>query len=786
MQRATTATDGTDPAATIRGLLEEWSGDPRLVHVEHQPGRTARTAELDPSVDPIVSAHLPQTGLWTHQAEAAGALLAGRSVVLSTGTGSGKSLAYQLPAAAAAVRGRSVVMVFPTKALARDQLRSFAAWGLPGVTVAAYDGDCSREERTWVRTHADVIVTNPEMLHHGLLPDHDRWGRFLGRLDLVVIDELHVLRGVFGSHTGHVLRRLRRLAALHGSDPTFAFSSATIADADELASALCGLPVTAVDRDGAPRGERTIALWNPEAAVEALDPNPGAVEDPTRWSLHAETTLIASRLARSGLRTLVFSRSRRSTELVAEQLRRTLPDDLAAGVRAYRAGYLAEERRRVEAELAAGELSVVVATSALELGVDIGGLDAVVLSGYPGTTASFRQQVGRCGREHQPSIAVLVAGQDQLDQFVVRHPESLFDRPADRTVVNLTNPEVMVPEIGCAAAEHPIGHRDRDLWGPELDDAVAELVRTGRARIQPGGAQGPSVHWTGRGDPSAAVGLRTAAGGEYRIRVEGTGGAAVGRRTPTAIATIDQARIAASAHPGAIYLHQGRAWRVERIEHAARSVLVRPDSGETYTQARSTTDLRILDTEDLRPVGLATQHLGTVEVTTVVTGYQVRDVTTHEVLDRVDLGSDDGIHPSVLRTRAVWTTYDDDLLDAAGIDEADLPGALHAAEHAAIGILPVIAICDRWDVGGVSTALLPDTGTATVCIHDAHPGGSGIADLAHAEALRHATATLDVLRSCPCRSGCPACVQSPKCGNGNEPLDKAAARRLLEHVLARP
>ena len=779
MGRRTTTNDGDDRSGRIHELVTGWAEDPRLVHVEHQPSRPGRTAPLVPPVDDAVGTHLPHGDLWTHQAEAAGALRAGRSVVLSTGTGSGKSLAYQLPAAEAALRGRSVCMVFPTKALARDQLRSFASWRLPGVTAAAYDGDCSREERNWVRNHADVIVTNPEMLHHGILPDHGRWGRFLGRLDLVVVDELHVLRGVFGSHTGHLLRRLRRLAAHHGGDPTFAFSSATIARPAELATSLCGREVESVTDDGAPRGERTIVLWNPEAAAEVFD----ATDEPPRWSLHAETTLVASRLVRSGLRTLVFCRARRSTELVAEQLRRTLPDDLAAGVRSYRAGHLAEERRQVEAELAAGELSVVVATSALELGVDIGGLDAVVLSGYPGTTASFRQQVGRCGREHQPSIAVLVAGQDQLDQYVVRHPELLFDRPTDRVVVNLTNPEVMVPQVGCAAAELPVSRADRDLWGPELDEATAELVRTGRARVRPGGPAGPTIHWTGRGEPAAAVGIRTAARGEYRIRVEGSGGPPGLRRNPTTIATIDEARVASTAHPGAIYLHQGRSWRVVRIEHAARTVLVRPDPGETYTQARSTTDLRILGSEHERTVGLVTQRLGTVEVTTVVTGFQVRDVTTHEVLERVELGPEDGIVPSVLRTRAVWTTYDEGLLDAAGLGAAELPGALHAAEHAAIGIMPIIAICDRWDVGGVSTAHLPDTDAATICIHDAHPGGSGIADLAHADADRHAAATLEVLRSCPCSDGCPACVQSPKCGNGNEPLDKAAARRLLEHTL---
>ncbi|MFZ4434500.1 MAG: DEAD/DEAH box helicase [Microthrixaceae bacterium] len=772
---APSAAEPTGPGRVIDELVEQWSGDPRCVHVVRQPARPGRTAPLEPPLDPGLAELVPHRDLWTHQARAAAGLRRGESVVLATGTGSGKSLGYQLAAAESALAGRSVLMVFPTKALARDQLRSLAGWRLPGVTVAAFDGDCSREERTWVRSQGDVVVTNPDMLHQVLLPDHGRWSRFLSRLDLVVVDELHVLRGVFGSHVGHVLRRLRRLAEHHGSSPTFAFASATIAAPEELASTLCGQQVTAITEDGAPRGPRTIVLWNPEAAAEAATAAGEAAAE--RWSLHGETALVAERLVRAGLRTLVFCRARRSTELVADELRRSLPGDLAAGVRSYRGGYLADERRRVEAELADGSLSVVVATNALELGVDIGGLDAVVLSGYPGTTASFRQQVGRSGREHQPSLAVLVSGQDQLDQWMARHPDALTGRPIERSVVNLANPEVMVPQVGCAAAEWPLRAADHRYWGDGLDEAVAELVRTERARVRHGADDGPLVVWSGRGAPAPTIGLRSASSGEYRIRT-GSGSESV------AIATIDRSRVASAAHPGAIYLHQGRAWRVERLEHAARTVVVRPDPGDTYTQTRSTTDLSILATDRSIGIGVADHHLGEVEVTTQVIGYQIRDASTHEVLDRVDLGPEDGIHPSVLRTRAVWTTYPQSLIAAAGVTPGELPGALHAAEHAAIGILPLFAICDRWDVGGVSTALLEDTGQATVCIHDAHPGGSGIADLAFEVARSHLEATAEVLRQCPCEDGCPGCVQSPKCGNGNEPLDKAAARRLLERTLS--
>ena len=754
-----------DPQPAIDAVLETLADDPRLVHVEHTASSAGRTATLTDALEPTLAAHVPHEQLWSHQVTAIEALRGGRSTVVATGTGSGKSLCFQIPAAEAVARGETVLMVFPTKALARDQLRSLASWRVPGLTVAAYDGDCGREERQWVRTHANVIVTNPEMLHQSILAEHARWAPFLGRLGLVVVDELHVLRGIFGTHVAHVLRRLRRLAALHGASPCCAFGSATIGNPRELAAELWSDDVVEVTEDAAPVGPRTIALWNPEAAVPEDPQHP----DEVRWSVHAETALVASRLIDAGLRTLVFCRSRRSTELVAEDLRRIVLSERSHRIRSYRSGYLADERREIEGALMAGELDAVVATSALELGVDIGGLDAVVLSGYPGTTASFRQQVGRSGRNRQPSLSVLVAGQDQLDQWMMRHPDSLFRRRAERSVINPSNPSVLVPQIGCAAHELAITERDHQYWPDNLDEAVAELVRTDRAVVRSTPSGERSVAWTGRGSPAATISLRSASRGEFRIQsVDGQ-----------LIGTLDEARVASSAHPGAIYLHQGRAWRVETLDRAARTAVVRPDDGTTYTQTRSTTSIALLETDRSSIVGRSPVHLGSVEVTTQVVGYQVRSSTTHEVLDRVDLDVD----PSVLTTRGVWYCFDDRLVDDADVPPGSLPGALHAAEHAAIGILPLFTICDRWDVGGVSTAFLPETGTATVVIHDAFPGGAGIAELAFDAADAHLAATLDVLRSCPCSSGCPGCVHSPKCGNGNEPLDKAAAIRLVAATL---
>jgi DEAD/DEAH box helicase domain-containing protein len=477
---------------------------------------------------------------------------------------------------------------------------------------------------------------------------------------------------------------------------------------------------------------------------------------------------LASHLINAGLRTLVFCRSRRGTELVAEDIRRTVRPELSDAVRAYRAGYLPEERREIEADLFGGRLRGVVATNALELGVDIGGLDAVVLCGFPGTIASFWQQVGRSGRSAEASLAVLVAGEDQLDQWMMRHPDELFGRPPEPAVINLDNPHVFVPHLGCAAHELALRHADAEFWPDQLDEGIRQLVVEDRATVRRRRGE-PAVVWTGRGLPAPTIGLRSAARGEYRI-------CDPDERT---IGTVDVSRVFSVAHPGAVYLHQGRAWRVVELDQDRHVAVVEPDSGDHYTQPRSETSIRLLDVDATRSVGASTLRLGSVEVTTQVVGYRVRTTSGHELVATESLE----LPPTHLSTRAVWYTFEDRVVDAARIGAADLPGALHAAEHAAIGILPLFTICDRWDVGGVSTAWLPETNAATVVIHDAHPGGAGIAELAFAEADRHLAATLQVVTDCSCADGCPSCVQSPKCGNNNEPLDKAAAAALLRVTL---
>jgi DEAD/DEAH box helicase domain-containing protein len=736
--------------------------DPRCVHVEHLPSRPARHGELGgASLDEQLAGLVPPGGLWSHQATAVDLIRAGRSVVIATPTASGKSLAYRLPiaeAVSAPLRPATSLLLFPTKALAQDQLRSLVDLEVPRLVAATYDGDCTTEERQWVRQHANVLLTNPEMLHHGLLPNHRRWATFLGRLRYVVVDELHVLRGVFGAHVAHLLRRLSRLADRYGADPTFVFCSATIGEPGRLASELCGREVVEVTDDGSPRGDRHVVLWDREA--------PGG---DGRGSTTAEATDVAASLVESGLRTLVFCRSRRSTELVAERLRARFADRDPDRIRAYRSGYLPEERREIEDELFAGRLDAVVATSALELGVDIGGLDAVVLCGYPGTVASMWQQIGRAGRGAQPSVAVLVAGDDQLDRWVMAHPSETFRRPPERAVTNAANPLVVDAQLACAAHEAPLAPHDDRYWGAVLDDGVLRGVVDDWLALRRRGAWDLRAVWSGRGWPASGVNLRSASRGEHRI-VDGS---------DQLIGTVDDARVHEQTHPGAIYLHQGRAWRVESLDPDAHLVRVAPDPGDTYTQARSETSIRLLSADVSRPVERATLTLGSVEVTHHVTGYQTKRCSDHHTVGRHELD----LPPSQLRTRAVWYVVEPDVVAAAGIAATDVGAALHAIEHAAIGILPLFAICDRWDVGGISTEHLADTGRPTIVIYDGYSGGAGIAELAWEAADRHLAATLSVIERCGCDAGCPSCVQSPKCGNWNDRLDKAGAARLLRALL---
>ncbi|WP_157410787.1 DEAD/DEAH box helicase [Actinoplanes rectilineatus] len=748
-----------------------------ITHVERIPARAGRTASWPTWTEPTVRDAFVTQGIaepWQHQAAAASLAWEGTHVVLATGTASGKSLGYQLPALSALARDPKATVLYlsPTKALAADQLRGIARLGLDDVRPATYDGDTPREERDWIRQHSRFLLTNPDMLHHALLPGHARWGVFLRRLSYVVIDECHTYRGVFGSHVAHVLRRLRRVASRYGSSPTFVLASATSGDPAGTAARLTGLPVRAVTEDTSPRGPVTFALWEPPLLPPASSTDPDTdfeVElPPIRRSALRETSDLLADAVVAGTRTLAFIRSRRGAEVVATLTRRALDEavpGLGDRVAAYRAGYLREDRRKIERSLLSGELLGLASTNALELGVDLVGLDAVLICGYPGTRASLWQQAGRAGRAGGEALAVLIARDDPLDTYLVHHPEAVFGHPVEATVLDPQNPYVLGPQLCCAASEAPLTPADLELFGGETAVAAAlGLVEQGVLRRRPSG-----FYWTHRGRPD--------------VDLRGTGGspvAVVEQATGRLLGTVDPGSSHMMLHSGAVYLHQGVSYVVDDLDLEDGIALVHPEEPDWTTHARDVTNVSVVDVRsyvDAGPVGL---FLGEVDVTGQVVSYQRRRIGSGEIIDTRPLD----LPVRELRTVAVWFTVSPDALVAAGVEPADLPGALHAAEHAGIGLLPLMATCDRWDIGGLSTANHPDTEAPTVFVYDGHPGGAGFAERAYGVAAEWLRATREAISSCGCETGCPSCVQSPKCGNGNNPLDKAGAVRVLDVVLA--
>jgi DEAD/DEAH box helicase domain-containing protein len=760
----------TSHPATGHPATESAGGSP-LRHVTTIPGRAATTMQWPCWVPDRLRESLTAAGVgqpWAHQVAAAELARAGRHVVVATGTASGKSLAYQLPVLTHLLADQQATALYlaPTKALGADQIRTVTALDLPGVRPASFDGDTAMAQRDWVRTHARWVFTNPDMLHHGLLARHDRWARLLRRLRFVVIDECHAYRGVFGSHVALLLRRLRRLAARYGAHPVFVLASATVADPASSASRLTGLDTVAVTEDGSPCGERTIALWEPPLLDEVTGEN-GA---PVRRSAGAEAARMLADLVIEGARTLVFVRSRRGAELTALGAQRALSaasaGELASRVAAYRAGYLPEERRALETALDSGELLGVASTNALELGVDITGLDAVVLAGYPGTRASFWQQAGRAGRAGSGALVVFVARDDPLDTYLVHHGAALLGASVEATVLDPTNPYVLRPQLACAAAELPLTDACvESLGGDVARSVVAELVAGGMLRRRSWG-----WFWAAaRQRPHPGVDIRGSGGHPVAV-VEADTGRLLG--------TVDPGSACTAVHPGAVYLHRGDSFVVDELDLDSGVALVHPEQPQWHTSARVTTDICVVSTLDQRRWGGISVTLGEVEVTSQVVGY-LRRLPSGQVLATVPLD----LPPSTLRTRAVWFTVSEAALEAAGLPPAAWPGALHAAEHAAIGLLPLVATCDRWDIGGVSTARHVDTGEPTVFVHDGHPGGAGFADRGHAALTPWLTATRDAIAACECPAGCPSCVQSPKCGNGNDPLDKPGAIVVLDTVL---
>jgi DEAD/DEAH box helicase domain-containing protein len=737
-----------------------------MTHVEALPGRAAAFGELDAPLDERLREALRRAGIprfYSHQARATNAARRGENVITVTSTASGKTLCYNVPVLDDLLRNprHRALYLFPTKALAQDQLGKLNALRLPGLDAATFDGDTPREDRRNVKNRAGIVLANPDMLSVGILPCHGTWGTFLRNLKWVVVDEVHTYRGVFGSHVGNVFRRLRRLCEIYGAAPSFLFSSATIANPEELARNLTGLDVALVDEDGSPSGGRRFVLWNPP---------PIGDDNTARRSANVETTSLFSGLVREGIHTIAFARARQTAEIILRYTRGALQNEglaLADKVTSYRAGYLVEERRSIERRLFNGDLLGVVSTNALELGVDIGGLDACILNGFPGTVASTWQQAGRAGRGAEEGLAILVAQDNPLDQYLMNRPDYFFGRPHEHAIVDPGNLHILRGHLRAAAYEAPLSDADAKYFGLGMHMVVRELLESGALRA----AGDRYVHAAGE-YPAGDINLRSASGDAFQIVEAGQG-----RR----MGTEQIEKVFHTLHPGAVYLHLGESFLVERLDIPAKTAWVARTDANYYTQPRETSTVAILSTEGSRQAGRVPSHFGPVRVTNAVLGYVRKQHFSDAILGMVELD----LPPLDFDTEALWFILPRWAVDELTEEGVSIPAGLHAIEHAAIGLMPLYAMCDRNDIGGVSYAHHPEIGLPAVFIHDAHPGGVGIAERCFDMLEALLRSTRDHIAACPCRDGCPSCIQSPKCGNNNDTLDKDAALRILELMVGK-
>jgi len=737
-------------AATWDDLLEEEQAE----HVETVPAAEPRIAALPDDLHPGLREALPFPTLYAHQRAAFDVAAQGEHLILATGTASGKSLGFNLPVLDRIAREPKsrALYLYPTKALAQDQARALAELHAPNVRAAIYDGDTPSERRWQIRKWANVILTNPDMLHVGVLPHHDRWADVLHNLRYIVVDEAHVYRGVFGSHVGNVLRRLRRLAQVYGAEPQFLMASATIANPGELARNLAGVEATVVDDDAAPRAERTILLWNPELLDAELGLRASALGDASR---------LMAELVSRGLRTICFAKSRKAAELIHKFTVERVDAEAAKRLAPYRAGYTPAQRRDIERRLVEGQLLGVAATDALELGIDIGLLDCAISVGFPGTVASLRQQWGRAGRRGH-GLAVLVASEDALDQYFVREPETLLQRRVEAAILDHANPRVLDGHVRAASFEAPLDDGDRATLGDEALERAAllpELQLTKNGYV-----------WAGRDYPAGQFGLRSTTPDTFAV-VEATSG--------TVLGIVERERAYSTVHEGAVYLHLGESYLVRELDLQSRAALVTPYRGDYYTQAKKDTNTAIEETlRSERRCGLDL-HFGRISVTERVVAYQKKSIRDQSTLETVDLD----LPETSFETEAIWYVPEPEQLD--GLDKMPkLLGTLHAAEHSMIALLPLWAMCDRWDIGGLSTNIHFQTGAPTVFIYDGHSGGVGITERGFNAFEGWVEDTARMLEGCPCTDGCPSCVQSPKCGNLNEMLDKDGALTLLRRMVA--
>ena len=724
-----------------------------LAYLTDELAREPRFAPLPDELDPRVRTAIGVDTLYAHQAEAWEAAARGEHLIVTTGTASGKTLAFNLPVLDALARDpkNRALYLYPTKALAQDQHRTLAGYRVPKLKPAIYDGDTPGEQRWQVRKWANVILSNPDMLHVGVLPRHDAWGDVLSNLRYVIVDEAHVYRGVFGSHVANVLRRLRRLARVYGAKPQFLLASATIANPAELAHSLLGLDVTVIGDDAAPRAERTIALWNPPLLDEELG---------LRASPLGEASRLLADLVGRGLRTICFAKSRKAAELIHKFTVDRLQD--GSQIAPYRAGYTPAQRREIERRLKEGELLGVSATNALELGIDIGLLDCAISVGFPGTVSSLRQQWGRAGRRGH-GLAVLVASEDALDQYFMREPDTLLSRRVEAAILDHANPRVLDGHVRAAAFEAPLDDADRATLGDEALERAAVLPELKQTKA--------GYVWAGRDYPAARVPLRSTSPDSFTV-VEAATGSVLG--------LVERERAYSTVHEGAVYLHMGESYVVRELDQVSRAAVVTPFRGDYYTQAKKETRTEIMEPVRVeRRCGLELSF-GQVAVFEQVVGYAKKSVRDQSTLETVALE----LPETSFETEAVW--YVPEAGHLAGLEEMPLLlSSLHAAEHSMIALLPLWAMCDRWDIGGLSTNIHFQTGRPTVFVYDGHPGGVGITQRGFEVFEDWVGDTVKMLAGCPCEHGCPSCVQSPKCGNLNDMLDKGGALKLLGRMLDR-
>ena len=759
---------------SVREFLAKLRSSPgyadQISHIEEIPPRAAQYGTLAQPLSPPLADALARHGvrqLYSHQATAVEALRAGRHAMVVTGTASGKTLCYNIPVLEEILRHRMsrALYMFPTKALAQDQLRSLheltAAPALRHVLFGTYDGDTPRQARPPLRRRGNILLTNPDMLHVGILPNHSSWATFFRRLRYIVLDEAHVYRGIFGSHVACVLRRLRRICALYDSHPQFILCSATVANAGEHAQRLTGESFVVVDEDGAPRGLRHFALWNSPFEDQAHG---------LRRSINTEATWLFTELVKAGLRNITFTRARKIAELILlyaqESLRRDRPD-LVERVSAYRGGYMPAERREIEQRLFDGDLLGVTATNALELGIDVGDLDATVLVGYPGTIASTWQQAGRSGRGLDDAMSVLIAQDNPLDQFFMRHPEELFGRSHEHALIDPENPYVLRGHLPCAAYEAPLNKKDLDLFGAPAGDEAAALGAQGVLDDRNGRWYFPSDDY-----PAQWTNLRSSSEATFLLLDESNGNAILEQ--------IDASSAMFRLYPGAIHLHRAEAYVITRLDVERHIAVARPADVNYYTQVRELNEVHILRSLEAKDLGATDVFFGRVRVTEQVIGFMRKARFTEEKLSEEPLD----LPPTTFETQALWFEVPVHLGAQVEHRGLDFAGGLHAVEHACIGLLPLFAMCDRNDIGGVSTTSHPDTGRPQVFIYDAYAGGVGIAKKGYELIESLWERTLETVRECPCEEGCPSCIHSPKCGNNNEPLDKAAAAMILEALTA--